>query len=79
MWPPAAAASSNGTIPVSSKETFPRRVYPLLLGTGKRLFGEGTVPAGLRLTSSQAFPKGAVHLAYEPAGKPKHGDLSVKG
>src|SRR5438552_1476013 len=42
-------------------------VYPLLLGTGKRLFGEGTLPAGLRLTSSQAFPKGAIHLAYERA------------
>ncbi len=54
-------------------------VYPLLLGTGKRLFGEGTLPAGLRLSSSQAFPKGAIHLAYERAGKPKHGDLSVKG
>src|SRR5216110_2199331 len=53
--------------------------YPLLLGTGKRLFGEGIVPAGLRLTSSQAFPKGAIHLAYERAGKPKYGDLSVKG
>ena len=53
-------------------------VYPLLLGTGKRLFGEGTVPAGLRLTSSRAFPKGAIHLAYERAGKPKHGDLSVE-
>src|SRR5213594_666344 len=24
-WPPAAAADSNGTIPPSSKETFPRR------------------------------------------------------
>jgi len=54
-------------------------VYPLLLGTGKRLFGEGTAPAGLRLTSSHAFPKGAIHLAYERAGEPKHGDLSVKG
>src|SRR5216117_538756 len=53
-------------------------VYPILLGTGKRLFCEGTLPAGLRLTSSQAFPKGAILLAYEHAGKPKHGDLSVK-
>ena len=53
-------------------------IYPLLLGTGKRLFGEGTMPAGLHLTSSQAFPKGAVHLAYERAGKPEHGDLSVE-
>src|SRR2546425_373347 len=54
-------------------------VYPLFLGTGKRLFGEGTVPADLHLTSSQAFPRGAIHLAYERAGKPTHGDLSVKG
>src|SRR5256886_6534513 len=52
-------------------------VYPLLLGTGKRLFGAGTLPAGLRLTSSQAFPKGAIHLAYDRAGKPKYG-LSVE-
>src|SRR5437870_12438958 len=54
-------------------------VYPLLLGTGKRLFGEGTVPAGLYLTSSQAFPKGAIRLVYERAGMPEHGDPSVKG
>jgi len=54
-------------------------VYPLLLGTGKRLFGEGTAAAGLRLTSSRTFPKGAILLTYERAGKPKHDDLSVKG
>ena len=53
-------------------------VYPLLLGTGKRLFDEGTVPAGLRLTSSRAFPKGAILLAYDRAGKPKYGDMSVE-
>src|SRR5436309_1701060 len=53
-------------------------VYPLLLGTGKRLFGDGTVPAGLRLTNSQAFPKGAILLMYERAGKPRYGDLSVE-
>jgi dihydrofolate reductase len=53
-------------------------VYPLLLGTGKRLFGEGTVPAGLRLAGSKAFPKGAIHLVYERAGKPKYGDMSVE-
>jgi dihydrofolate reductase len=52
-------------------------VYPLVLGTGKRLFGEGTVPAGLRLAGSRAFPKGAVHLEYERVGKPKYGDMSA--
>jgi hypothetical protein len=51
---------------------------PSLLGTGKRLFSEGTLPAGLHLTSSQAFPKGAIHMTYERAGKPKHGDLTVE-
>src|SRR5205809_1727469 len=54
-------------------------VYPLLIGSGRRLFGQGTAPAGLRLTSSRAFPKGAMHLAYERAAKHKHGVLSVKG
>jgi dihydrofolate reductase len=53
-------------------------VYPLLLGTGKRLFGEGTMPAGLRLTGSWTSPKGAIHLEYERAGKPKYGDMSVE-
>src|SRR5205809_4850554 len=52
-------------------------VYPLLIGSGRRLFGQGTAPAGLRLTSSRAFPKGAMHLAYERAAKHKHGVLSV--
>src|SRR5947199_3327236 len=52
-------------------------VYPLLLGTGKRLFGEGTLPAGLRITSSQAFPTGALLSAYERAGNAQYGDLSV--
>src|SRR3989441_8193021 len=45
-------------------------VYPLLLGTGKRLFGEGTLPAGLRLTISAAVPKVAIHLAYDRARNP---------
>ena len=53
-------------------------VPALTLGTGKRLFGEGTVPAGLRLAGSRAFPKGAIHLEYERAGKPKYGDMSVE-
>jgi dihydrofolate reductase len=53
-------------------------VYPLTLGTGKRLFGEGTVPTSLRLASSRAFPKGAVHLEYDRVGKPKYGDMSAE-
>jgi hypothetical protein len=51
-------------------------VYPVLLGSGKRLFAEGTVPTALRLVESATFPKGAVHLNYERAGKPTFGSMA---
>ncbi len=40
-------------------------VYPVVLGKGKRLFGEG-VPATLSLLGSQSFGSGVVALVYEP-------------
>ena len=41
-------------------------VYPIVLGSGKRLFGDGThTPLSLRET--QAFGSGVVLLSYEPA------------
>jgi dihydrofolate reductase len=51
-------------------------VFPVLLGSGKRLFAEGTVPAALRLVESATFPNGAVHLIYERAGKPTFGTMA---
>ena len=51
-------------------------VFPVLLGSGKRLFAEGTVPAALRLVESATFPNGAVHLIYERAGKPTFGSMA---
>jgi dihydrofolate reductase len=51
-------------------------VFPLLLGSGKRLFAEGTVPTALGLVESPTFPKGAVHLTYERAGKPTFGSMA---
>lgn len=52
-------------------------VYPVILGIGKRLFGSGTVPAGLGLVESRAFPGGGVLLIYDKVGKPQYGDLSI--
>jgi dihydrofolate reductase len=52
-------------------------VYPVLLGTGKRAFGGGTVPAALRLTDSRTYPTGTVQLTYETAGEPAYGNLAV--
>jgi dihydrofolate reductase len=51
-------------------------VYPLVLGTGKRVFGERTVPAALRVVESVPYSNGTVHLAYETAGPPAVGDLA---
>lgn len=51
-------------------------VYPIVLGKGKRLFADGTVPTAFRLTTSRAFPKGAVLLSYARGGKPIFGDMS---
>jgi dihydrofolate reductase len=43
-------------------------VFPLVIGSGKRLFSEGTVPAGLKLLDSKVSTTGVVIGTYEPAG-----------
>jgi dihydrofolate reductase len=43
--------------------------FPVLLGRGKRLFGTGTVPGGLRLVESQTSTTGVVIATYERAGE----------
>ena len=44
-------------------------IFPLTLGTGKRLFGDGTIPGALRLTSSKASKTGVTINFYERAGE----------
>jgi dihydrofolate reductase len=53
-------------------------LYPLLLGSGKQVFGDGTVPAALRLVESVTYPNGGLHLAYETAGEPTYGNLATE-
>ena len=52
-------------------------MYPLLLGTGKRAFGYGTVPTALRLTDSLTYPNGTIQLTYETAGEPTYGNMAL--
>ena len=52
-------------------------IYPLLLGSGKRVFADGTVPTALRLTDSTTYPSGALHVGYDTAGVPTYGRLDV--
>lgn len=46
-------------------------VYPLLLGTGKRFFAEGTPPRSFELVSTTAFPSGIIFSTYKVAGPMK--------
>jgi dihydrofolate reductase len=48
-------------------------VYPVLLGTGKRLFAEGTPPRSFELVSTKAMPSGLVLSTYKVAGPLKSG------
>ena len=48
-------------------------VYPVLLGTGKRLFADGTPARAFELVSTQAFPSGIVLGMYKVAGPLKTG------
>jgi dihydrofolate reductase len=50
--------------------------FPLVLGTGKRLFDGGTVPAGLELTSSQASSTGVIIATYRSGAEIKYGSFA---
>ena len=40
------------------------KVFPVTLGKGKRLFGEGTIPAAFKLTDSKISPSGVIIASY---------------
>ena len=42
--------------------------FPVVVGSGKRLFADGTVPAGLKLVDNTVSTTGVVIGTYEPAG-----------
>lgn len=43
-------------------------VFPVLLGTGKRFFSDGTPPRELALVSTKAVPSGVIISTYKPNG-----------
>ncbi len=48
-------------------------VYPVLVGTGKRFFAEGTPAHAFELISTQAFPSGIIFNTYKVVGPLKTG------
>ena len=51
--------------------------FPVVLGTGKRLFGEGTVPASFQLVETTPARTGAVLHVYERADELRYGEFEV--
>ncbi len=53
-------------------------VFPVVLGTGKRLFAEGRTPSSFRLTDLKSTPMGVSIHTYELAGAPTYGTAEVE-
>lgn len=56
-------------------DEFTLMINPLVLGKGKRLFGEGAAPMGMKLASSEITPNSIVILKYLPDGEVKTGSF----
>jgi dihydrofolate reductase len=52
-------------------------IFPLTLGTGKRLFGEGTIPAAFALTDSLVTPNGVIFANYKRDGEVQTGTIGA--
>jgi dihydrofolate reductase len=54
-------------------------VFPILLGRGKRLFADGTVPAGLELATTATSTTGVVMSTYRRNGEVRVGSFELDG
>jgi dihydrofolate reductase len=53
-------------------------VFPVVLGSGKRLFADGAVPAGMRLSDSLISTTGVLITTYERSGAIKYGSFALE-
>jgi dihydrofolate reductase len=51
-------------------------VFPLVLGKGKRLFGDNAMPAAFKLVKSQTSTTGIIIATYERAGEIRTGSFA---
>ena len=52
------------------------KIFPVTLGTGKRLFGEGTSPAAFKMRDVKTSPSGVIVASYERDGDVKTGSFA---
>ncbi len=51
------------------------KIYPITLGTGKRLFADGTIPKTWKMTKGEIAPNGVIVANFQPAGEVKTGSF----
>jgi dihydrofolate reductase len=51
------------------------KIFPVTLGTGKRLFADGSIPAAFELTTCEASPMGVIVANYRRNGEIKTGSM----
>jgi dihydrofolate reductase len=54
------------------------KIFPITLGRGKRLFAEGTIPAGFKLLNSGSSPSGVIVASYVRAGEVRTGSFALE-
>jgi dihydrofolate reductase len=53
-------------------------VFPVVLGSGKRLFGDGRTPSSFRLADVASTPSGVTMQTLELTGPPEYGEVGVE-
>ncbi|MBT2619911.1 dihydrofolate reductase family protein [Chryseobacterium sp. ISL-6] len=53
------------------------KIYPLILGEGKKLFENNMIPAAFTLTENQVTSKGVIIATYKRDGKVITGDVEI--
>jgi dihydrofolate reductase len=56
-------------------DAFWLKIFPITLGSGKRFFADGTIPAAFKVTESAATSKGVIIVNYQRAGAIPTGSL----
>lgn len=51
------------------------KIFPVILGTGKRLFSKGAIPTAFKLVDSKVSPLGVIIANYEHSGEVQTGSL----
>jgi dihydrofolate reductase len=59
-------------------DEFRLKIAPLVLGTGKRLFGDGTTPAGFEVASSRVLSSGVIAATYRSGAKINYGTFAAE-